>query len=203
MFYSHQFNLRYFWIHLIDPSISKGFSLMEQWTNDGNYAYCISLSEKLGLSRTTILYYEKQGLLKPSLIAENGYRWYGESERLKSIISYRSYGLSISDIRLLLEPLSISQGQILENHFRALEQEINNLRAHQKAIIELLKKSILLKEKFVNKAKWVEIMTAAGLSKEDMMKWHQKFEEMEPEEHQKFLKSLDMTQDEITAIRSL
>jgi len=68
----------------------------------------------------------------------------------------------------------------LENHFRALEQEINNLRAHQKAIIELLKKSILLKEKFVNKAKWVE-----------------------PEEHQKFLESLDMTQDEITAIRSL
>ena len=161
------------------------------------------LAKKLGLSRTTILYYEKQGLLKPSLIAENGYRWYGESERLKSIISYRSYGLSISDIRLLLEPLSISQGQILENHFRALEQEINNLRAHQKAIIELLKKSILLKEKFVNKAKWVEIMIAAGLSKEDMMKWHQKFEEMEPEEHQKFLKSLDMTQDEITAIRSL
>ena len=161
------------------------------------------LAKKLGLSRTTILYYEKQGLLKPSLIAENGYRWYGESERLKSIISYRSYGLSISDIRLLLEPLSISQGQILENHFRALEQEINNLRAHQKAIIELLKKSILLKEKFVNKAKWVEIMIAAGLSKEDMMKWHQKFEEMEPEEHQKFLESLNITQDEITAIRSL
>lgn len=70
------------------------------------------LAKKLGLSRTTILYYEKQGSLKPSLITENGYRWYGESEieRLKSIISYRSYGLSISDIRLLLEPLSISQG---------------------------------------------------------------------------------------------
>ena len=55
----------------------------------------------------------------------------------------------------------------------------------------------------MNKAKWVEIMTAAGLSKEDMMKWHQKFEEMEPKEHKKFLESLDMTQDEITAIRSL
>ena len=55
----------------------------------------------------------------------------------------------------------------------------------------------------MNKAKWVEIMIAAGLSKEDMMKWHQKFEEMEPEEHQKFLESLDITQDEITAIRSL
>ncbi len=66
------------------------------------------LAKKLGLSRTTILYYEKQGLLKPSLIAENGYRWYGESEieRLEKHQSpNRSYGLSISDIRLLLEPL--------------------------------------------------------------------------------------------------
>ena len=55
----------------------------------------------------------------------------------------------------------------------------------------------------MNKAKWVEIMTAAGLSKEDMMKWHQKFEEMEAAERQKFLKSLDMTQDEIKTIRGL
>lgn len=46
-------------------------------------------------------------------------------------------------------------------------------------------------------------MTAAGLSKEDMIKWHQKFEELEPEEHQKFLESLDITQDEIMVIRSL
>jgi DNA-binding transcriptional MerR regulator len=163
------------------------------------------LAKSLNLSRTTVLYYEKQGLLKPRFIAENGYRWYGESEieRLKSIVSYRAYGLSISDIRLLLEPCSISQGQILENHFRALEKEINNLRVQQKAIIELLKKSILLKEKFMNKAKWVEIMTAAGLSKEDMMKWHQKFEEMEPKEHQKFLESLGISPEEISRIRNL
>ncbi|MCG2609572.1 MerR family transcriptional regulator [Acinetobacter sp. SM34] len=163
------------------------------------------LAKSLNLSRSTVLYYEKQGLLKPRFIAENGYRWYGESEieRLKSIVSYRAYGLSISDICLLLEPCSISQGQILENHFRTLEKEINNLRVQQKAIIELLKKSILLKEKFMNKAKWVEIMTAAGLSKEDMMKWHQKFEEMEPEEHQKFLESLGISPEEISQIRNL
>ena len=80
---------------------------------------------------------------------------------------------------------------------------LNNLRVQQKAIIELLKKSILLKEKFMNKAKWVEIMTAAGLSKEDMMKWHQKFEEMEPEEHQKFLESLGISPEEISQIRNL
>jgi hypothetical protein len=55
----------------------------------------------------------------------------------------------------------------------------------------------------MNKAKWVEIMTAAGLSKEDMMKWHQKFEEMEPKEHQKFLESLGISPEEISQIRNL
>lgn len=161
------------------------------------------LAQHLGVSRTTVLYYEKQGLLQPSMIAENGYRWYGEREieRLKSIISYRSYGLSIANIRLLLAPSSTSQSKILENHFRALEIEINHLRAQQRAIIELLKKSILSKEKVVNKAKWVEIMLAAGFSKQDMLKWHQKFEEMEPEEHQKFLASLEIPPEEISKIR--
>lgn len=38
------------------------------------------LAKSLNLSRTTVLYYEKQGLLKPRFIAENGYRWYGESD---------------------------------------------------------------------------------------------------------------------------
>lgn len=157
------------------------------------------------LERTTILYYEKAGLLYPSFIAENGYRWYGnkEIEKLKQIVLYRSYGLTISDITHILNSSEKSQSKILESHFLALSTEISNLRTQQMAIIELFKKSILSKEKNVNKAKWVEIMLAAGLSKEDMMAWHRKFEEMEPEEHQKFLESLDISPEEIINIRNL
>lgn len=43
----------------------------------------------------------------------------------------------------------------------------------------------------VNKKRWVEIMVAAGFGEEEMTKWHQKFEELEPLEHQKFLESLE------------
>ncbi|WP_206665179.1 MerR family DNA-binding transcriptional regulator [Aeromonas sobria] len=38
------------------------------------------LARELGLSRTTLLYYERLGLLLPALRGENGYRRYGEAE---------------------------------------------------------------------------------------------------------------------------
>ncbi|GAL04728.1 transcriptional regulator MerR family [Photobacterium aphoticum] len=46
-------------------------------------------------------------------------------------------------------------------------------------------------------------MIAAGFDEAAMVKWHQKFEAMEPEEHQKFLESLGIDADEIARIRAL
>ncbi|PJC87986.1 MerR family transcriptional regulator [Vibrio sp. HA2012] len=157
------------------------------------------------VSRTTILYYEKEELLIPAYRSENGYRWYGEKEikRLEAITSYRSYGLSISSIRTLLDRNGESQTQILKDHFNELEREIQNLRAQQKAVVVLLQEPNLLEENIVNKERWVEIMIAAGFTETDMVKWHQKFEELEPNEHQKFLESLGISGDEITKIRAL
>ena len=62
------------------------------------------LANRYQLSRTTILYYEREGLLLPRNRSENGYRWYGDDEikRLESIIAYRSYGVPIKDIASLL-----------------------------------------------------------------------------------------------------
>jgi DNA-binding transcriptional MerR regulator len=36
------------------------------------------LAKTCDISRTTVLYYEREGLLTPKLRAENGYRWYGD-----------------------------------------------------------------------------------------------------------------------------
>lgn len=162
------------------------------------------LAKQFGISRTAILYYEKEQLLKPAYRSENGYRWYGdqEVERLKAITSYRSYGLSISSIHSLLERKGQSQTQILKDHFNELEREIQALRAQQKAIVVLLQEPSLLENKIMTKESWVDIMLAAGFTEADMVKWHQKFEELEPEEHQKFLESLGISQEEITKIRT-
>ncbi|SKC31570.1 HTH-type transcriptional regulator ZntR [Photobacterium piscicola] len=163
------------------------------------------IAKQFGVSRTTILYYEKEALLMPAYRSENGYRWYGDKEvqRLKTITSYRSYGLSIASIRTLLNRNAESQTQILKDHFNELEKEIQNLRAQQKAVVMLLQEPSLLEENIVNKDRWVEIMVAAGFTETDMIKWHQKFEALEPLEHQKFLESLGISSDEIIKIRAL
>lgn len=163
------------------------------------------LARLCGLSRSTILYYEREGLIMPALRSENGYRWYGEEEiaRLKSVTSFRGFGLSIANIAELINRKGKSQAQILREHFKCIEQEILGLRAQQKAIVALLNEANLMEDKMVTKQRWVEIMRAAGFDEAAMIRWHQKFEEMEPLEHQKFLESLGIDSVEIQRIRRL
>ncbi|MBE1275332.1 MerR family transcriptional regulator [Enterovibrio baiacu] len=163
------------------------------------------LAKQHRVSRTTILYYEREGLLNPAYRSENGYRWYGEKEvkRLSAILAYRSYGVPINKIAPLLDQENdMTQEQILRDQFNALENEIQRLRQQQKAIVILLEQPTLLEQNMVTKERWVDIMVAAGMSEEDMMNWHKQFEKMEPEAHQAFLESLNIDAEEITKIRT-
>ncbi|ELR67898.1 Transcriptional regulator, MerR family [Photobacterium marinum] len=163
------------------------------------------LAKKYQLSRTTVLYYERAGLLSPTCRSENGYRWYGDNElkRLEAIIAYRSFGVPITQIAPLLDHNDdMTQEQILRDQFNALEREIQRLRQQQKAIVMLLEQPSLLEQNMVTKERWVEIMRAAGLNEQDMKNWHKRFEQMEPEAHQEFLESLRIDAEEIKKIRS-
>lgn len=162
------------------------------------------LAKAYNISRTTILYYERAGLLLPNCRSDNGYRWYGEKEqtRLESIISYRSFGLSIQEITALLDRKDdVKQERTLVNQFNALEKEIQNLRQQQKAIVMLLEQPELLEQKSLTKERWVKVMENAGFSEEDMKNWHKQFEKMEPSAHQEFLESLNIVQKEVESIR--
>lgn len=163
------------------------------------------LARHCGLSRSTVLYYERQGLLSPTTRSDNGYRWYGETaiQRCQTIARYRAFGLSLASIKDLLHSQEgSSQSRILKTHFDKLENEIHHLREQQKAIIALLRDTDLQENTMVTKQRWVEIMKAAGFDEAAMRRWHQKFEEMEPEEHQKFLESLGIEEEEIKRIRA-
>ncbi|WP_066018352.1 MerR family transcriptional regulator [Endozoicomonas atrinae] len=162
------------------------------------------LARKYDISRTTILYYEREGLLMPHIRSENGYRWYGQTEikRLEAIMAYRAFGIPVSNIAPLLNREDDrEQERILRDQLMALEHEIQKLRHQQKAIVLLLKQPSLLEQNMVNKDRWVEIMKAAGFSEDDMKSWHQHFEKMEPEAHQEFLESLSIDKEEIDKIR--
>jgi DNA-binding transcriptional MerR regulator len=162
------------------------------------------LAQRCGLSRSTLLYYESIGLLKPAARTSANYRRYGERDlaRLERICAYRNAGLKLADIQAVLDrPASDAVG-VLNRRLVELDAEIGRLRAHQRSILQLLKKTTSLgRNMAMTKEKWTSIMRNAGFSEEDMWRWHGEFERSAGEEHQKFLQYLHIADEEIRTIR--
>ncbi len=161
------------------------------------------LAEQCGLSRSTLLYYESIGLMKPAVRSGGNYRCYGERDiaRLRQICVYRDAGLKLEDIRALLDGASTNAASVLERRLVELNGEIETLRGHQRAILRLLQNRNFRRTKVITKDKWVSIMRACGFSDDQMHRWHTQFEQMAPNEHQEFLEFLHIPTDEIKSIR--
>ncbi len=167
--------------------------------------YTVSgLARRCGLSRTTILYYESLGLLKPASRSPGNYRQYGEREcqRLREICAYRHVGLSLADIRTVLGRPSSDAASTLQKRLVQIDAEIGRLRSHQRVILRLLGNTSLRRAEMITKDKWVAIMEGAGLSHEQMERWHTEFERSAPEDHQEFLEFLHIPAEEIQRIRA-
>ena len=163
------------------------------------------LAKTCGLSRSTILYYESVGLLRPARRTASQYRVYGEREaaRLRQIRTYRDAGLTLDDVRALLDERGGDDAvAVLQRRLAELGTEIERLREHQRSILALLKnKTRFRRPKVMTKDKWVSIMRASGFSEDDMRLWHKEFEKTAPEDHQEFLAYLKIPGEEITRIR--
>ena len=92
--------------------------------------------QQVDLTKRAIKYYEEQGLLSINK-DENGYRNYTEEDIniLKEISVYRKLGISIKDIKTLLEK---KDDQLLNNIYK---EKINKLEEYKNEA-ELLKKFI-------------------------------------------------------------
>ncbi len=162
------------------------------------------LARSFGLARSTLLYYDRIGLLPPSRRSATGYRIYGEDARarLEAIRTYRGVGLRLGEIRALLDARDGRTATILTARLHDLNREIGSLREQQRVIVQLLKNRTLLKRaRALDKRRWVEILSAAGLDAAAMHRWHVEFEALAPESHQDFLESLGISASEIAAIR--
>jgi DNA-binding transcriptional MerR regulator len=161
------------------------------------------LAQQCGLSRGTLLYYESIGLLKSPARSAANYRRYGEEDlrRLQQIRAYRNAGLTLADIRAILDRRDTDAAAVLKRRLIALDSEIETLRAHQRAILKLLKNGSFGRKAMITKDKWVAVMKAAGLTEADMHRWHTEFERSAPEEHQEFLEFLHIPVEEIRTIR--
>lgn len=164
------------------------------------------LAKRFGLSRSTLLYYDRIGLLRPSGRAANGYRWYTQNDaaRLEQVNVHRKAGLKLSDIRRILDTGGGPVAGILENRLSELNSEIETLREQQRFIVSLLKEPEILaaRSQSMDKKQWTELLASAGFSTEDMLHWHVEFERRSPQKHQRFLELLGMPAGEITALRS-
>lgn len=163
------------------------------------------LGKAFGLSRSTLLYYDKLGLLTPSARSDANYRYYTEQDyqRLAKIIIYRDTGMSLQAIGELLSGSGDSNRvQVLEDQLAQLNEEIAKLRKQQQITLELLGSSgIDSPTRSMNKQQWVRLLESTGMSEEDMMQWHREFEQRMPEAHQDFLESLNIPPKEIRQIR--
>ena len=162
------------------------------------------LAREFGLSRSTLLYYDAIGLLHPSGRTGANYRIYSaaDRERLARICAYRGAGLTLHDIKRLLDAEGDATA-ILRRQLRTLNDEIAQLRDQQRVIVRLLEGAVQAESvRTLDKARWVAILRAAGLSDDDMNRWHAEFERLAPEAHADFLASLGIATDEAEAIRA-
>lgn len=162
------------------------------------------LAQMHGLSRGTLLHYDKIGLLCPSCRSEAGYRYYSEAdcERLKQICAYREAGIGLEPIKTLLGSANNST-TLLQAHFHHLAEQIAQLKKQQEQVLSLLQSPLLSSQEYImSKQQWVAILRGSGMTDDDMWAWHRAFERAQPEAHTRFLQSLGIAPDEIQQIKS-
>lgn len=91
--------------------------------------YSISqVARMAGVSSRTLRHYDEIGLLTPSRVSSNGYRWYGRREllRLQRILLMRELGMSLGDIGRTLDG-EIDELTALRRHREQVAAEMERL----------------------------------------------------------------------------
>jgi MerR family transcriptional regulator, thiopeptide resistance regulator len=165
--------------------------------------FITEIARRFGLSRSTLLYYDRIGLLTPSGRSKTGYRIYSsrDQETLAAICSYRQAGLTIEDIRRIL-PLENIDGDVLKRRIRELGEEIHTLKTQQHLLGKMLQvQSLGELPVSIDKQAWIEMLHAAGMDDAAMTRWHMEFERRSPKAHHWFLLELGVSEDEALLIR--
>ena len=162
------------------------------------------VAKKYGLSRSTLIYYDKIGVLNPGGRSESNYRLYTEDDihRMDRIMLFRGAGLSLQSIAALLDKKDNDLNVSLEHRLYAINDEIQGLRDQQKVILNLLESQNHVRNtRVMTKETWVSILEASGLDEDGMRNWHIEFEKTSPEAHQDFLESIGIDKEELILIR--
>lgn len=88
------------------------------------------LADLAGVTVRTLHHYDQIGLLKPSSVGGNGYRYYGEQAlyRLQQILFYRELEVPLDEIKRMVTNRNFDVVEALESHRSALNAEVKRLR---------------------------------------------------------------------------
>src|SRR3954466_15634820 len=85
------------------------------------------LASRTGMSVRALHHYDEIGLLKPSLRTPPGNRFYNTADiqRLQQIQSLRLMGLSLDEVKRLLDGAAVSPRQVIDLHLARLHQKMS------------------------------------------------------------------------------
>ncbi|WP_300155993.1 MerR family transcriptional regulator [Solidesulfovibrio sp.] len=116
------------------------------------------LARRAGLSVRALRHYDSLGLLRPSQRSAVGYRLYGQADvmRLHAILTLKSFGCSLAEIRRALETGQEALPGILSRQIVALEEKI----AGAKALSERIKGMLSRMERNVatDMGDWLDVL---------------------------------------------
>ena len=89
------------------------------------------VSQLSGVSVRTLHYYDEIDLLKPSVVAENGYRYYNRDAvvRLQEILLYRELDFPLKKIKEIVGRAGYDKVQALKDQIKLLELKKSRLEA--------------------------------------------------------------------------
>lgn len=99
------------------------------------------MSDLTKISVRMLRYYDKTGLLKPSVRSANGYRWYTEQDlaTLQQILALKFFGFNLSQIKTMLQHKLGIREHLQAQRFM-LHEQIEQLTQSQEALNVVLKR---------------------------------------------------------------
>ncbi|MBP6177199.1 MAG: MerR family transcriptional regulator, partial [Anaerolineales bacterium] len=131
------------------------------------------LSKMAGVTPRTLHHYDDIGLLKPSQVGENGYRYYGEEAliKLQQILFYRELDFPLEEIRRIMGRRDFDLLGALQSHREALQKKsarLSQLLATVDNTIQHIQGEKLMSQKDLFE----------GFSEEEQEKYAQEAEQM-------------------------
>lgn len=99
------------------------------------------ISDLTQVSVRMLHHYDKIGLLRPSVRASNGYRWYSEQDlaKLQQIVALRFFGFSLGQIKTILQQ-KLSVLEHLQVQQRMLSEQAEHLQKAKDALGSVLER---------------------------------------------------------------